>query len=734
MSKFFSNDALNADVIDAVIRAGGKALDGERGSLIGVKSIEFSESTVIFSLPKTHRDYIKLLPTLKKHCLTFQSSAGVFLPFSKKDIDDNKLLVFLQQALVGIGLNIDFALVDVDLKYGLWSIPESGVEPLVHPFKVLEIFESHGMGLIEAMYGRSQFNGFEFTLEQIRFRKKQDVEDVAPCIWIDKVLRDPVTKHYFTQINILSRSGMKYGVISSIIPNTDLQDSKKLTDLVISITPSVVDRKLLGTLVKELLRHAVIQIGTQTWIRTEGWIRDEDGVIEGCACGQELLLAPGVDPDRFHMDIVAPRLAQIGTLSGWNDAVLAPLSQNLTLLGAIQLGMAGPMVDLVPGVSSSIFNFFGGAGRGKTLLLATVASLYGNTGAPGQSKPGQVGKSMIETFGATRRALQAKSQQTSVGPFLIDEIGSNSYGDLFESYVYETGNGLCHTKLSGNGDLQESPPKTLFVLTTGEVSIMSLVSRNAKQGIFDRGVDINVGGGDVSFEGEDTDDFVFLQEDVKKAVSASIPKEYGTVVPAFVKALLSEMKDQNWELELTKKRQELADNLPSYVSKDGPNRVLSRFALALLAGEVALRNGVFNEQYVDSDDLFNGVLVCAHRWVTTRWNHLYVLADALCSQKRIPYSTPKSGLPLYRHKDQYEGMPTLMIAKDFMEEIFPGRNQVETISKRFKEDGLIVRSDPGRHTVGKEPYYHLKTEWLLEHQIKWSEDWERFEAVELPDM
>ena len=419
MSKFFSNDALSADVIDAVIRAGGKALDGERGSLTAVKSIEFNESSVIFSVSKTHRDYTRFLPELRKYCLFFQTSTELFLPFSKNTIDDNKLLVFLQKSLAEIRLNIDFALADEDFRYGLWSVPESGVEPLVHPFKLLGLIDSCIPGLIEAMFGRRQFNGFEFSLEQVRVRKKQDVEDVAPCIWIDKVLRDPATELYFTRINILSRSGTKYGVISSVIPNADLQDSKKLTEWVLSRTPSVVDRKLLGALVKELLRHAFTQLDAQVWIRTEGWIRGENGAIEGCACGQQLL-APGVDPARFHMDIMAPRLAQIGTLSGWNDAVLAPVSQNFTLLGAIQLGLAGLMVDLVRGVSSCIFNFFGGAGRGKTLLLSTVASLYGNTGAPGQSKPGQVGKPMIETFGATQRALQEKSQQTSLGPFLID--------------------------------------------------------------------------------------------------------------------------------------------------------------------------------------------------------------------------------------------------------------------------------------------------------------------------
>lgn len=733
MKKFFSNDELSYQIANAVLLANGAPLDGDPLSLACIKSVEFNEDSVVFSLPKTHRDCNRFMPILRKWCLIFETSTSVFLPFSIAGINDNKLLSFLQKAFAGIGLCVDVGWVNHRPEHGQWLVPESGLEPHSHPFDFLKLIESCDMGLIESMYGHSQLKGFEFSLEMVRLRKKQDVEDVAPCIWIDKVLLDPVTKHCFTRLNILSRSGVKYGVISAVVPNTDLQDSKKLTEWVLSRTTAVVDRKSLAALVKELLRAAFDQIDTQTWIRTEGWIRGEGGAIEGCACGQELLLAPGVDPDRFHMGIIAPKLSQIGTLSGWNDAVLAPVSQNLTLLGAIQLGLAGLMVDSVPGVSSCIFNFFGAAGRGKTLLLSTVAGLYGNSGAPGQSKPGQVGKPMIETFGATQRALQAKGRQTSLGPFLIDEIGSNSYGDL-DTYIYETGNGLCHTKLNGNGDLLESPSKTLFVLTTGEVSIMSLVSRNAKQGIFDRGVDINVGGGDVSFEGEDTDDFAFLQDDVKKAVSAGISKEYGTVAPAFVEALLSEMKSQNWELELANKHHELADALPCYVSNGGADRVLWRFALALLAGEVALRNGVFSEQYVDGDDLFNGVVVCVHRWITTRWNHLFVLADVLTSQKRIPLSTPKSGLPLYRHKDQSGGMPTLMIAKEFLEDFFPGSNSLETISKRFKEDNLIFRFEAGRNTVGKEPYYHLRTEWLLEHQIAWSEERERFEVIQEPEM
>ncbi len=192
------------------------------------------------------------------------------------------------------------------------------------------------------------------------------------------------------------------------------------------------------------------------------------------------------------------------------------------------------------------------------------------------------------------------------------------------------------------------------------------------------------------------------------------------------------MSGQNWEAELHEIRQDLVGRYPLYVSSDGAGRVLTRFALAVLAGRVALRNEVFSEQYVDEIDLFNGVIVCADLWVTTRWNHLYRLSEALISQKRILKSSPRSGLKLYRHQEWSGNMPTLMISKEYLEEVFPGVGQMEKISKQFKEDELIVRTDVGRNTVGKVPYYHLQTAWLKDLQIEWSEDREAFINVE-PD-
>lgn len=76
-------------------------------------------------------------------------------------------------------------------------------------------------------------------------------------------------------------------------------------------------------------------------------------------------------------------------------------------MGLIQMGLGGMMVDFVPSVSSSLFNLFGLAGNGKTLSLGVIASLFGNTAAPGQSVAGRTGRLMIDTFGVDSPGLES---------------------------------------------------------------------------------------------------------------------------------------------------------------------------------------------------------------------------------------------------------------------------------------------------------------------------------------
>lgn len=94
------------------------------------------------------------------------------------------------------------------------------------------------------------------------------------------------------------------------------------------------------------------------------------------------------------------------------------------------------------------------------------------------------------------------------------------------------------------------------------------------------------------------------------------------------------MDRQNWKAELDEVRQYLVDVCPSYVSNVGPDRVLTRFALAVLAGRIALRNKVLSSELVDETTLLNGVLICIELWIRTRWHYLERLSAALILQKK----------------------------------------------------------------------------------------------------
>ena len=76
MKRFYSSETLSADIIDAALLSGGKALDGDMDSLSDVKSLQFNEHTVIFSILKAHSEYGHVVPILLKHFLVFQTSLG----------------------------------------------------------------------------------------------------------------------------------------------------------------------------------------------------------------------------------------------------------------------------------------------------------------------------------------------------------------------------------------------------------------------------------------------------------------------------------------------------------------------------------------------------------------------------------------------------------------------------------------------------------------------------------
>lgn len=724
MKKLFSNAALEAVVVDELLRLGAKPLDGD-DQYRGVTSIGFDAGAVMVEISKRHQSYDVLKKIINRQFLIFEDGQSFIVPLSGESTKSTEMVEFFQGKLAGIKIKL---LSGDDCvgngRFGAWKSPTAG-EQSISLHHLLLAIDAADVGLVESLFGARVLGKFEHGLDMVRVRKKDSVVDVSLPIYFDRALKHQDTGELYIRLAFYYRSGSEWRFEFKVLSSAALQDGKKLLEEIVNTIPSVPDRKLLTEYVRELLKLHYIGAEHNLWLRREGWLCDDAGPW-ACVLGNRLLTRPSANVAGVFAAVDAPRFVAKGTLEGWNSEVLSVASQSPMMLGALQIALASIMLDFVPGVSAGVFNFCGGAGRGKTLLLSAVASLLGRPFAPGQGNSAGGGRCVIDSFSATSKALQAKGQQLKFGPMLIDEIGSNDYGSL-DSFVYSMANGSYRDRLNGRGELQEAPPRSLFVMTNGEVPILDLIAVNAKKGVLDRACDIYVGG---EFSGDEVNPYELnLTGDQIGQLARGFSENYGCVAPDFAAALLKASVSNTWDAELQACEQELLALLPDFVNRQGTCRIVRRFALAVLAGRYALSSGVLSSSLVDQERLFEGVFACLHQWMVTRWKHLDALAECLPALGSVYFGSPASGKNVFRHKTVVGNMPTIMIRREYVSYLFPNGNDADLFMKRLAQDGMLVRMEPGRHTVGKDPHYHLRLDWLPSYSVGWSDDEECFVAL-----
>ncbi|HEX7913183.1 MAG TPA: DUF927 domain-containing protein, partial [Paraburkholderia sp.] len=373
---------------------------------------------------------------------------------------------------------------------------------------------------------------------------------------------------------------------------------------------------------------------------------------------------------------------------------------------------------LMPQAQGSIINFYGGAGRGKTLTLSAAASIFGNPTPPGRGNVSH-GKPMIVTFSSTDKALLAMARAATLAPLFVDELGSNNFGTL-DGFIYAISNGAGRNLADAVGGYIDTGSRPVFVITTGEQAALELITRNARQGVLDRAVDIHIGGNTsatpVSIQGDDDAATTLLPDDMQKRLAEGLESQYGTVAPAFARAVLSALTAGDLAKELRLLRERIATQL-YLIRGQGADRVLDRLALAALAGAIAVRSGTFTA--ATEDEAFEAVLLCASAWASTRWSHVHALREALLIHGSFCDNDQDQGL--YRHGDDHNGWPTVRIRKDIFEKIIAPLDST-VVSKRLAEDQLLHRSGNGRNTTDSGvPYYHIRTAWMGNFAAEWDD-------------
>lgn len=277
---------------------------------------------------------------------------------------------------------------------------------------------------------------------------------------------------------------------------------------------------------------------------------------------------------------------QGGTLQSWREQVSRLCNGNSRLILAVSCAFAAPLLGLI-GEDGGGFHFRGNSRLGKSTALRVAASVCGGT-------PGEGVQGYVRQWRATGNALEAVAGAHCDGLLALDEMGQVDAREAGEiAYMFANGTGKARS--SRTGQARATLRFRVLFLSTGEIGLDAKnaeAGKATKAGQEVRLVDVpaDAGAGFGLFED--------LHDEYGAAAFAQALRDatrvnFGSALPAFLETVTKRLADRRSSFA-----DEIAEQVGGLVARwlervpgaGGQVRsVASRFALAAVAGELAIR-------------------------------------------------------------------------------------------------------------------------------------------------
>ncbi len=267
-----------------------------------------------------------------------------------------------------------------------------------------------------------------------------------------------------------------------------------------------------------------------------------------------------------------------GTVDDWRESIGHLASGNSRLVFAIAAAFA-PALAKIAGEDSGGFHFRGASSSGKSTALKVAASVWGNP------------QSYCRLWRSTTNGLEGLAALHNDGLLILDELSQMDPKEAGEA-AYLLANGQGKTRASRHGTVKPSSRWSLFFLSAGEESLMSLMARagqktNAGQEIRLADIEADAGLNKGIFEK--------IHNQLSPASMALSLKEYSSKYYGAVGMAWLQKVVENQPSIATGIADAMQEFVKSAVLPDSTGqiiRVARRFALVAVAGELASQYGL----------------------------------------------------------------------------------------------------------------------------------------------
>lgn len=418
---------------------------------------------------------------------------------------------------------------------------------------------------------------------------------------------------------------------------------------------------------------------------------DRAGWHESAYVRPDAVFGQGEERLVLQATMAANPFTQAGTLEAWNATIGAWARGNRLLMFGISAALSGYLLDLA-GLDSGGFHFWGHSSTGKTTIMRAARSVDG-------------GPSGVRTWRSTSNGLEGTCALHNDACLCLDELGQAPARTIGES-IYMVANGQSKNRMNGDGSARPLKAWRLLLLSNGEMTIADKVREDGQQvragqevRIVDLSADAGAGfGAWEALHGYDT------PGQFSDAIKGACAANYGTLGRAYIDALTRSREELN-----------LVQDLAAVVSAWTPpgssgqvRRVIDRFALAGLAGELAVGFGLM--PWAEGEALA-AARQCLASWLEGRGStgdqedrravdtvRAFIARYGSSRFQNIDPGTPERILDRAGFRRTLNGQEQFLFTSDQFKAVLGGLNHA-TAAKALDRAGLLHRNDGKNLTV-----------------------------------
>lgn len=360
---------------------------------------------------------------------------------------------------------------------------------------------------------------------------------------------------------------------------------------------------------------------------------------------------PGAELVRLTEPDAAAELIEKGTLEDWQQKVSTPAKHSVRVMFGLCVALAASLLEVL-GVPSTVFHFCGRSGCGKSTILKAAASIYG-------------GEERVLSWNATGNGLEGLAQKYNNQPLILDEIGQAKDSAL--NAIYDLCNGVERARKTRDAKLKKVGRWSLNIISSGEFSLSEMKQQRAWRGGEGTAsgelvrlilIPADAGHGLGVLDSLPTPDANCPEAQSDDSRAADFVNALGSLEAtgsagrAYLMRLMEDIAERGKEAmkqsleDMKKTLEKVLTEEQAPALKGAERRVLERFAVAALAGELATNYGVMGKAWAPGDAT-KAVLECFKAWRESEESPEERKAKVVRNILDVPYLCPASFQKFY---------------------------------------------------------------------------------------